>query len=131
MAQPSRFKMERRKLRAALQKTLTNVFINSTVQNEPGIGPIYFTSVKCFTLQTWIDVGGSHHQLSYDHKLCAKSDEWLIESTDMLTWLGIGRTYWSYLTDDDVPIVVESIGKMCSLFVNAVSGLVEGLSVDG
>ncbi len=99
---------------------------------------VYITPIGQFQVMTWVDMGGRYHQLSYHHTIVGHNaivdgrvtKAPLGGALSLLSWLGIGQTMWSGLSDEDVEPVAKLLAKIISHFMNAVPKLLEGLSPD-
>lgn len=89
----------------------------------------YDTPLGPWTLATFIDAGGSLHQLSYTQTIRVDPRRVLKEGLSICGWLGIGggHTTWSQLTEADTPPAAESIARVCAHFLRAAPALVAGL----
>jgi hypothetical protein len=73
------------------------------------------------------------HQLRYVHTIYAapggRPGTNISKGISILTWLGIGRSAWSWLTPEDVPATVQGILKLSEHFFQAAEKLLAGLHV--
>jgi hypothetical protein len=90
----------------------------------------YATPLGPWTLETFIDVGATAHQLAYSHAIRAAAPRPLREGVSLCGWLGIGggHTTWNQLTQVDAAAAAQSLARICAHFVQAVPTLVAGLA---
>src|SRR5207247_1574195 len=55
----------------------------------------YNTPIDSLRVETYLDTGGTHHQLCYSHRIIFSGHQTLIEQTSALSWLGLtSQTSW-------------------------------------
>jgi hypothetical protein len=89
----------------------------------------YLSSIGSWQVMTSIDVGGTFHQLCYDHSIRATDSSRLIEGCSLFSWLGIcGQTMWQGLDNSEAEWAAESLAIIVKHFMDAVPKLLEGLA---
>ena len=90
----------------------------------------YDTPIGPWTLVTFVDVGGTAHQLAYDQRIRGVGPRPLKEGISVCGWLGIGggHTQWSQLTEADTQAAARDLARICAHFLRAAPDLVAGLS---
>ena len=94
------------------------------------MGPLewrYELRIGSWTLQTYVDFGGRHGDLTYDHRLFADSDLGLPGFISVLSWLGISNTKWRIVDESDADFATGRIAALSLEFINAVPELTTGL----
>lgn len=125
---------DRKILRAALGEELKPV-LGTRIFKRGQATWIYTAEINGWFVNTSIDTGGHHHQLSYDHyiadhEVTTWSDHPNLNefSISVLTRLGIrGTAMWSSLTPFDVPETAKSIASFCSYFMGIAPKLLSGI----
>jgi hypothetical protein len=71
----------------------------------------YTTRVGEWVFSTFIDVGGSTHQLAYQQAIHSAGQQLLKEGISVLSWLGVGggHTQWNQLTGADIDSAAASL----------------------
>jgi hypothetical protein len=121
-------KINRKKFKKYLTKALEPIFGNNY---EPcGRGEWrYRTLVGPWKIFTYIDIGGTYHQLCYDHCISANDHTNFAESLSILRWLGLAsQTNWIGLSDDDIESTANEFAKIVEHFIKAAPKLLEGLT---
>jgi hypothetical protein len=79
---------------------------------------------------TFVDVGGTAHQLAYDHRIRGAGPRPLKEGISVCGWLGVGggHTQWNQLTEAETPAAARDLARICAHFLRAAPDLVAGLS---
>ena len=92
----------------------------------------YETPIGPWALVTFIDVGGSVHQLAYTQTIRVDPAHVLKEGLSICGWLGIGggHTVWNRLTEADTAAAARSLTSVCAHFLSAARELVTGLAPD-
>jgi hypothetical protein len=89
----------------------------------------YAMPIGAWTLSTFVDVGGSTHQLSYGHAIHSGDRRILKEGISVLSWLGIGgaHTQWNQLTSADIESGAAALSRVCRHFVDVGPELLAGV----
>lgn len=91
----------------------------------------YCTPIGPWKVITYVDVGGSAHQLCYEHDIIASERVYLFQNISLLRWLGISsQIQWQCLQDSDAKPTAEALTKIVAHFMNVVPKLLEGLTPD-
>lgn len=129
LADAPRLKINRGRFLSVIKEQLAPVFGNEGEPFSTKDEWRYQTGIGEWTVQTYIDVGGSVHQLAYSHAIRAAEHRYLNENVSIFRWLGIGgQTSWNLLTDADTSAAALSISRVCAHFVRAAPDLLSGLS---
>ena len=132
--QNGEFKIDRRELRLKLKAEL-----------KAQLGPSRASGTSEYRFRTWmngvtvrthLDTGGSTRQFSCSHAISSGQQEYwgndqttIHDGMSMVEALGVfPSTEWRYISQEEVPIAVESAKMLCAHFLKAVPMLVEGLS---
>ena len=87
------------------------------------------TAIGPWTLATFVDVGGQHHQLAYTQTIRADVARPLKEGISLNQWLGIGgQTIWNRLVEADTAQAAQSLARICAHFLAAVPALLADLA---
>lgn len=93
----------------------------------------YVTPIANWSVRTSVNVAGkSGYQLDYHHRVgIVAPPRYLVQWTSVLSWLGISsQTIWDLLTKSDASEAARTLALLCSHFIQAVPGLLEGLMLD-
>ncbi len=101
--------------------------MGNNIENQGGGVFVYSTSVGEWKIFTVIDIGGSHHNLSYGHTIKSAEGKWLAHDISVLAWFGICQTQWRHLSNDDLKPTAESLAIVCQHFMSAAPQLLEGI----
>jgi len=92
---------------------------------------VYKKQIGPWKLVTSIDIGGSLHQLCYEHSIMLSERVRLVEGLSIVRWLGIGgQTEWTSIDDSDAEATAKVLAKIASHFTESAPKLLEGLSPD-
>jgi hypothetical protein len=110
---PASVKVSPAQLLAAVKRELTPVLGSEGEPFSTKYEWRYTTPVGPWTLVTLVDVGGSTHQLAYQHSLRASERSCLKEGVSVLSWLGIGggHTQWNQLRGSDIESAAASLAS--------------------
>jgi hypothetical protein len=126
-------KVSRKGFAALIKKELQPILGNVTERCGPHEW-LYTTPIENWIVYTFIDVGGRHHQLNYEHTIGLPDTPLytnLVERVSLLRWLGItGQTMWDELTEPELPEAAKTLALLCSHFMQATPKLLEGLVPD-
>ncbi|HMN13167.1 MAG TPA: hypothetical protein PKD55_12670 [Bellilinea sp.] len=135
-----RFFVNRRVLRNRVRDALRPVLGETvTPPNETDPEWNYEIPVGKWLIHTNVSLGGRHHQLSYFHRIAPADPHqgrrnweryvYMTTPTSILYWFGIagGGTAWDLLTDEDILETAQTLADLCSHFVQAAHGLLDGL----
>ncbi len=123
-------KLNRRKFRRHIVTALSPV-LGERYENWGGGEWRYNTPVGPWQIMTYIDAGGSIHQLCYEHDIIASEHVYLTQNINLLRWLGIGsQTEWQGVGDSDAEATAKALAKIVGHFMSAVPKLLEGLTPD-
>ena len=87
------------------------------------------TAIGPWSLATFVDVGGQHHQLAYTQTIRADVARPLKEGISLNQWLGIGgQTIWNRLVEADTAQAAQSLARICAHFLAAVPALLADLA---
>jgi hypothetical protein len=87
----------------------------------------YRHKVGHWIVETYIDVGGAIHQLSYSHAVKSPEDVTFIMH-GLASWFGgVGNHYWNMLTNENLSEAIDDLRLICQHFLNAVPSLLAGL----
>lgn len=122
------FKADRRRL-ATLVKELLTPFCGPSNSWSGKNDWRYQKPFGVWSLETFVDVGGRVHQLSYGHSLTLNQGV-VLEHVSLLSWLGIsGQTHWNLVTEADERAAADSLESICRHFTEVAPTLVAGVSV--
>ena len=122
------FKIDRKRFANLIKVEMEAIFGAKCKKMSDGVWQ-YASRVEGWELQTYINVGGRYHQLSYGQSLKIAPRFCLAEQISLLSWLGIsGQTSWSYLTEKNVPETARVVAQLCEHFLQVAPKLLAGLS---
>jgi hypothetical protein len=120
------FKIDRKRLRQAIKDAMRPAF---GVPEAVGAGWRYRAVVAGLEVATNLDFRGrAPSQFRYSqwiHLQNGQKREWLLDHGGISTLLGWPQTEWRYLTDADIPSAAELLVRLCTEFVEGVSGMWE------
>lgn len=86
----------------------------------------YWTPVRHWSILTYVDIGGQHHQLSYSQVVTTKEVRYHPMGTSILAWLGISsQTIWDCLAAEDCPEAAKMLAMLCSHFIDAIEKITD------
>jgi hypothetical protein len=90
----------------------------------------YVTTCDGWVVETHIDLGGRFSDVAYHHDLGEAKRPSHMRFVSALSWLGVGggTTKWKIPTEEEATATAIVLGEICRHFMNAVPGLVGGLS---
>jgi hypothetical protein len=89
----------------------------------------YKTPIENLCVETYLDTGGTHHQLCYSHAIIFSGYQTLIEQTSVLSWLGLsGQTSWRQLDDSKAEATARLLAELCDHFFKAIPNLLKRIS---
>ena len=129
---PGKLRLDRRRFLAAAQEQLAPV-LGSGAPFSTKHEWRYETPIGQWRLVTFVDVGGTAHQLTYDHRILGTGPRPLKEGISVCGWLGVGggHTQWNQLTQPDTPAAARALARICAHFLQAAPDLVAGLVPSG
>ena len=86
----------------------------------------YRLKIGDWTVETYIDTGGSFRQVGYVHSIKGPEDVSLFPHY-LSSGLGAGSSEWDMLTDKDLPHAADDIVALARHFVDAMPELLAGL----
>lgn len=90
----------------------------------------YSFHIRCWTGETWIDTGGQR-AFGYSHAIKAHGTVSLDSHISVLAWTGVSsQTDWFYLSEEEYSEAAECLVHLCTLFLDALPVLLDGLSHD-
>lgn len=116
---------QKKKFKKFLETELEPILGRKTLGQGYEFG--YRGRVGDWNVDTWIDVGSSF-QLRYHHIIYSSNqEEFVLEPRiiNFLKWLGVGETEWGFLTEEELPFAANTLGNLCSHFLNAVPYLLD------
>lgn len=90
---------------------------------------VYQQEIGCWLVRTWIDTGG-RKALQYSHSISAGEFVPLLANTSFLSWLGISASEWPIVEEGKEEATASCLVDLCSHFLFAAQGLLEGLRHD-
>lgn len=122
-------KIDKKKFKQYIIEALSPI-LGSDIENQGGGVFVFCMPVGAWKIYTGIDIGGSRHNLSYEHAIESAGGKRIAHNISVLAWLGICQTQWQYLSNDDLKPTAESLSILCKHFMIAVPKLLEGLTPD-
>jgi len=122
-------KLDRKRFKKIAKECLTPV-----LGHEDGWGGggtwRYVKPVGNLEVQTYLDTGGTHHQLCYSHRIIFSGHQTLIEQTSVMFWLGLGggATYWHDLEDSKAEATAHLLAELCDHFLEVAPRLLKGIA---
>jgi hypothetical protein len=95
-----------------------------------GLEWMYETPLSSWTVQTFIDFGGSRGDLCYGHQLLAGGATVTYREFSFLGWLGISNTKWRIADEAGAEKAALQIVDLSDVFMRAVARLTQGLGVE-
>jgi hypothetical protein len=147
--------LKRKKLASLIERELQPILGEPEVTPWPrsSEGWSYRSEVHGWKIGTNVDLGGKFHQLGYAHHIhgprpaepIRSKSHWISQmpyaqmilepgcydgAISIFSWLGIGQTQWTDLSDDDAPVVAASVAELCQHFMMAAHALLADISVE-
>lgn len=119
-------KIDKKKFKQFIIEAVSPI-LGDNIENQGGGVFVYSTSIGEWKIFTEIDIGGSHHNLSYGHTIKSAKGKRLAHDISVLAWFGICQTQWRHLSNDDLKPTAESLAIVCQHFMAAVPKLLEGI----
>jgi len=124
-------KLKRSRLRRSIIESLRPVLGERSESWCSSYECIYITHIGQFKVKTSVDVGGTYHNLAYNHEIMIPGQAPWGGAISLVSWLGIagGDTMWKDLMEEDVESVTRLLANIIALFMNAVPEFLKDLSV--
>ena len=121
-------KLDRRRLRKIIKEILTPILGREGGGGGGGTWR-YSTPVENVRVETYLDTGGTHHQLCYFHRIIFLGHQTLEEQTSVLCWLGLAsQTSWRHLDDSKVEATARLLAEPCAHFLEVAPKLLKGIA---
>jgi hypothetical protein len=119
---PKQFRFDRRQFAKRLKASLRPIL--GVEPESLGSGCwTYRNTIEGVEVATTVDLGGSSHQLVYDHRIMVEPRAF---RTSLLSWLGVsGQTDWSYLTEPDTASIADQLASLCEHLLKAAPSLLK------
>jgi hypothetical protein len=120
------FRTERKRFARSLQRALEPVC--GGLEARSATEWEHRREVAGWVLDTYVDIGGRQHQLTYGHSLGRRGEDPVLRQVSALTWLGIaGQTHWNLASESDEQSAADAVERLSMHFATAVPQLVAGL----
>jgi hypothetical protein len=121
-------KLDRKRFRRILKQCLVPILGHEDKGGGGGTW-CYTTNVESVRILTYVDTGGTQHQLSYFHRIVFSRHQTLHEGISVLDWLGLSSaTQWRQIEDSKAEATAHLLAELCSHFLTIAPRLLKGLS---
>lgn len=87
----------------------------------------YVNEVGPWKIKTTIEIGNTHHQLSYAQSVFFDKKNYLLKHYSILRWLGLSAgTEWDGLKNSDVPFISKTLANLINHFIKSMLILLGG-----
>ena len=86
----------------------------------------FHATLHGFEVETIVYSGSSTWQLWYLHRLRHPASGLDVNHISLMSWLGIGQTYWWEITEATIPAVAKTVGDLCRHFIAAANTFLVG-----